>query len=165
MAEHNTLTGSALHEMKGAAAASIHTLPVADGAGSTAFAKIDTDNMDTASIFNVNQFFFTVSFLDISTAASQYVALPVACTIVRIEGALQGAIATANTILTFRNNAGTSMGDMTIAYSGSAAGDVDTLSPASNNTFTAGQRMKIDSDGGSTNAVNEQLTFYCTRTA
>lgn len=37
MPEHSTLTGSQLHEMKGAATASNGQVPIADGAGSTAF--------------------------------------------------------------------------------------------------------------------------------
>ena len=35
--EHNSLTGSALHEMKGAASAAAQRVPVADGAGGTTF--------------------------------------------------------------------------------------------------------------------------------
>ena len=165
MALHSGLTGSDLHEPKGAASAAANTVLSADGSGSTSWAKITTSNIDTANVFDANEFFISVSFIDISTAGSQYVAFPVACTVNRIEGALQVAITTADAILTFRNHAGTSMGTMTIAFTGAAAGDVDTLSPSSNNTFTAGQRMKIDSDGGSTVTANEQLTFYCTRTA
>lgn len=43
--QHNTLTASSLHELKGAAAAAVDTVPIADGAGSTTFDKVDTDQI------------------------------------------------------------------------------------------------------------------------
>lgn len=42
---HSTLTGSDLHELKGAAAAAVNTLPIANGSGSTAFSKLTASNL------------------------------------------------------------------------------------------------------------------------
>lgn len=162
---HSTLTGSDLHEMKGAAAASIHTVPVSDGAGATSFAKIDSDNIDTTSIFNTNKYFITFTWDDLSTANTQYLPIPIAGTVTKIWSALEAAITTGDAVFTFSNNADASMGTLTITQSGSGAGDVDSLEPASNNTFTAGQRMKIGCDGGPGAAQTAMLIIQITQTA
>lgn len=165
MVAHSTLTGSELHEPKGAAAASAHTVYVADGAGSGAWAKIDSDNIDTTSIFTTNKLVINARIDDVSTSGSIYVPIPVACTVNAVYTALGGPLTSANATITVRNNADTSMGTITVAYSGSAAGDVDSLTPASNNTFTAGQRMRIDTDGGSTGTYPLVFSIVVTQTA
>ena len=48
---------------------------------------------------------------------------------------------------------------ITIANSGSAAGDLDSLEPGSNNTFAAGEKIEVETDGGSTNAIQVDLTL------
>lgn len=164
-AAHSTITDPYIHEPKGAAAAAANKTYVSNGSGSGTWKKITTSELDATSIFNTNKETLTFRFTDLSTPSSQYLVLPYACTVTQIYGALQGVIITADTIFTFRNSAGASMGTMTVAFSGSAAGDMDSLTPASNNTFTAGQVMKIDSDGGSANTVDEYLTILITRTA
>ena len=165
MVAHSTLTGAELHEPKGAAAASANTVYVADGAASGAWAKIDADNIDTSAIFNTNKFILTARIDDVSTADSIYVPIPVACTVNTVYTALGGAITSADATVTCRNNADTSMGTITVANAGSAAGDVDSLTPASNNTFTAGQRIRIDTDGGSSTAAELWISIVVTQTA
>ena len=83
----------------------------------------------------------------------------------KVSGVVYGATTVANTIVTVRNNAGTSMGTITITFAGSAAGQVFTLSPGSNNTFTAGQTIRMDSDGVGTTAVSVMWTVEFTVTA
>lgn len=163
--QHSTLTGADLHELKGAASAAADTVPVADGSGSTSFEKISTSSIDTSSIFRTNKLTLTVRFPDISTAGSIYVPIPVACTVSLIYTALQTAITGADAVLTFRNHAGNSMGTITVAFTGAAAGDVDTLTPSSNNTFSAGERMKIDSDGASSTSADSVIVIELTQTA
>lgn len=90
---------------------------------------------------------------DVSTAGQIYIVLPVACTVVGVYTALNGAITGADAVLTAKNAAGTSMGTITIANAGSAAGDVDSLAPTSNNTFAAGTAIEIETNGGSTGTV------------
>jgi hypothetical protein len=164
MPSHANLTGTDLHEPKGAAAASANTVYVATGGGTGAWSKIDADNIDTTSIKNTNKQAVVVYFTDIGTVRTLYVPIPYACTLTAVTTALQAATATTDTILTFANNGGSSMGTVTIAFSGAAAGDVDTLGPVTNNTFTAGQTLRITTDGGTSNAVDAMITLEFTLT-
>lgn len=159
MPSHADLTGADLHEPKGADSASLDTVYVADGAGSGAWQKVEAAQIDTTSVLNVNKFSLSVYFPDIGTASTIYVPLGVACTLKKVTSAINGAIATTNTILTVANYAGTTIGTITIAFSGSAAGDIDTLSAASNNTFLAGTFLKISSDGATSSTVSANITL------
>ncbi len=161
---HATLTGSDLHEPKGAASATADSVYVADGAGSGTWEKITADSIDTTSILGVNQFTISLFWDDMGTAGSRYIPIPFACTCTQIYTCIQAAIAGANNIFTFRNTAGSSMGTITVTQAGSAAGDVDSLTPASNNTFTAGTFMKIDTDGGDSGTTDAYMTLIFTRT-
>jgi hypothetical protein len=165
MVAHASLTGANLHEPKGAASASADTVYVADGAGSGSWVKVDSANIDTTSIFNTNKFTLTAVLDDVSTASSVYIPMPFACTVNSVYSALQAAITGADATVTVRNNSDTSMGTLTIAQSGSAAGDVDSLSPSSNNTFTAGQRMRIQTDGASTDTAKLVFVIVVTQTS
>lgn len=164
-APHSTLSGSDLHEPKGAASASADTVYVADGSGSGAWAKIDSANLDSTSIFDSNIYHISVPFLDIGTAGSVWVPVPHASTLQSVLSVLQGAAATTDTILTVANTAGSTIGTITIAFTGSAGGDVDTLAAAVNNTFSANTFVKITSDGGTSSAVRTELVLTFLRTA
>jgi hypothetical protein len=103
------------------------------------------------------------SITDISTAGQIYVVSPVAGTITKIYSVINGAIATANSILTPKiNNVAITNGAITVAFSGSAAGDVDSSTPTAANTITAGQAIEIETDGGSANTVEVVLTIEIT---
>ncbi len=95
----------------------------------------------------------TVQFPDISSASNLYVPIPYAGTITKIQSALTAAISGGDAVFTISNSAGSSMGTLTITQSGSAAGDVDTLAPSSNNTVTASDYIKIACNGGATSHV------------
>ena len=165
--EHSSLTGSSLHEPKGVASATASTLYVADGSGSGSWAKISSGSINTSSsIFNVNKYHVTVEIPDISTADVVLVPCPNACVLNKVTTILHGAIITADSILTLTNSTGpTTIGTITVAFTGSAEGDRDTLSPSSNNTFTAGSYLKIANDGGSANTVRVIVFLEFTRTA
>ena len=47
----------------------------------------------------------------------------------------------------------TSMGTITVAYTSSAAGNVDSLTPSSNHTVTAGSYIKLTTNGASSNTA------------
>ena len=87
----------------------------------------------------LNDYFLTAEIEDISTASSTFVAVPDGGKIVKIITALQGAISGANAAITFEIG-GTAVtgGAITVAHSGSAAGDVDTAEP------TAANRVEQD---------------------
>lgn len=93
---------------------------------------------------------------DVSTAGQIYVPVPDDCEgdIVEIRSALNGAIATADAVLTAKIG-GTAVtgGTITIANSGSAAGDTDVCRPTGARTVSAGQAIEIETNGASTNAV------------
>lgn len=163
MALHSSLTGSELHENKGVSTASDNTVASATS-GATVWRKVNTSMVDGTSIFNTNRAVFQAVLTDVSTAETIYIAIPFACTVTRVVSVLQGAISGADATVTCRDNGGTSMGTLTVAYSGSAAGDVDILTPSTNNTFSANQRMAIQTDGASTDAQKLFLTVYVTAT-
>jgi hypothetical protein len=120
--------------------------------------------IDTGSIFNINKTQFVLRIDDISTAETIYFTLPFACTVTAVYSVIYGAIATADAVITCRNHSGGSMGTITVTQSGSAAGDTGSLTPAINNTFTAGQHMSIETDGASTNTVKVSFTVVATVT-
>ena len=148
------MTTTALHEPKDAHSASIHTVYVSNGAGSGSWEKVDADSINTASINNSNLITLEYTIDDLSTAGSHYLVIPLAGDIQKIYSVIDQAIATANTILTPKiATVAVTSGAITIAFSGSAAGDVDSSTPSGANTVTAGQALEIACNGG-TNTSN-----------
>ena len=165
MAEHRDLTGASLHECKGADSASADTVLIADGAGSAAFAKLTSDNVDTTSIFNTNKYKVWVNIPDVSTADLVLVPVTHASTLTKVTTILHGTISGADATLTVTNSNGPSLiGTITIAQSGSAEGDQDTLTPAANSAFTAGTYLKIATDGASSTAASLSILLDFTQT-
>ena len=153
---HSALTGAELHEPKGVASASVDTVYVASGAGTGTWQKVGSSQINSSSVLNLNKAVLTFTYDDVGTAGSQFVPMPAACTVNKITAVIQTIPTTNNTVLTIRNDAGTSMGTITI-LAAAAAGSVGTLSPSSNNTFTADTKLQIDTDGGAAN--NPDVTF------
>jgi hypothetical protein len=164
MPNHSTLTGADLHEPKGAATAGTNEVYTADGAGSGTWKKVTANMINTGVFFGVNQLVLTAEIEDVSTAQSVYLVLPCACTLTKVYTVLQGAITIADATITVRDHSGASAGTITVAFSGSGAGDIDSLTPASNNTFTSGQRIRVQTDGGSTDAQKLFITLVFTVT-
>lgn len=100
----------------------------------------------------------TAEIEDISTAGQIYVVSPYKGKVVKVYSVINGAIANVDAILTVKDKGGNSMGTITVAYSGSAAGDVDSLTPTANNALCAGDTVEIETNGGSTNAVKCVIT-------
>jgi hypothetical protein len=151
---HNTLTDPYLHEPKGVASAATGKVYVANGAGSGAWTAKETLVGETLAGYIDN----------ISAVSTVYVPIPFAGTISKVVTVLEASIASADSTITVKNSAAASMGTITVAYSGSAAGDVDTLSPSSNNTVTADSFITIASDGGSTNTAALRFVVVLDRT-
>ena len=95
----------------------------------------------------------TASIPDISTANTIYIPIPFAGSITKVTTVLFGAIATGDATITVSDNAANSMGTITVTQSGSAAGDVDSLTPAANQDVTANDFITVATDGASTNSV------------
>lgn len=163
--QHNALTSTDLHECKGADSASASTVRVADGAGSGGWQKITTSELNTSSIFNVNERSLNITLDDVSTASIVYVPVPWNCTLTAVYTALGAAITGADSTVTIKNNTGTSAGTITVSYSGSAAGDIDSAALVTNNTFTTGQKVIIETDGASSTTAKLYITLVFTRTS
>lgn len=131
---HSALTDPYLHEPKGASTASSGDVYIANGSGSGAWTS--------------RRSMITAHFEDISTASDIYLPMPYAGTISKIQSVSSGAVAGGDVTFTFRNSAGNSMGTIVVTSAGSAAGDVDTLAPSSNNTVTASDYIRVSCDGG-----------------
>jgi len=156
MPSHASLTGANLHEPKGADSASANTVYVANGSGSGTWQKVGANSIGS-DIYNSNKIWLTAVLADVSTASSVYIPVPRACTLSKVTSIISNTITSANSTITVTKVGGGVAGTMTIAYSGSAEGDIDELTPASNNTFTAGQWFKIATDGGSSTTAT--ITF------
>lgn len=152
MALHQNLTGSDLHQPKGADTASANTLLMANGSGSTSWAKITASNIDT-TIKNINKYVLTAQIDDVSTADFLLIPCPDACTFNKATFILNTGITGTDSTVTFVNSTGpTTVGTLTITQSGSAEGSRFTFTASSNNTFSAGTYLKISTDGASSTA-------------
>ena len=163
MTLHASLAEAELHENKGVSTASNNTVASATS-GETVWRKVNADMIDNSSIFNINEDAVTLTISDVSTPEVVFFYVPYNCTLAKVGTVLGGAITLANSVITVKNNAGASAGTITIAHVGSAAGDIDELVPTSNNTFTAGQRLSIETDGASTTAAKLFITLMFTVT-
>lgn len=104
--------------------------------------------------------FVTLKIADISTADQVYFAPGFDGRIVKIHSVIDGTIATADADLTAKIS-GTAVtgGVITVTASGSAAGDVDSVTPTGANYFSATDNIEIETDGASTNTVEVVVTL------
>ncbi len=146
--EHKNLTDAELHEPKGVSAASSNTVYVADGAGSGSWSQAPY------------KYTLNVKLADISTAGSAYVVAPIAGTIQKIYSVIDTAITVADATLTFKiNDTLITSSSITVAYLGSAPGDVDSSTPSANNVVAAGDVIEVITDGASTETSSAMITL------
>jgi len=144
--EHVNIADGERHEPKGAATALIDQVYVSDGAESGDWRYQET-------VLNVR-------IDDISTAQSVWVVSPIAGTIEEIHSVIHGAISVADANLSAEIGGTAVTGSaIVVAFTGSAAGDVDSATPSAANTVTAGQAIEIITDGGSTTAVAADISI------
>lgn len=125
---------------------------ITDG-GSTDAAKA-TVLFEVTPTATVLEKYVIAEIADISSAASSWTIAPVAGTIENIWTVIDGAIITVDAGITFELGGTAITGSaITIAFSGSAAGTIDTSAPSALNIVTQGQAIEIITDGASTNAV------------
>ena len=112
----------------------------------------------------LNDYFITAKIANISTASSTFVPIPDGGKVIKIYTALQAVIATANGAITFEIG-GTAVtgGGITVAYSGSAAGDVDTAEPTAANDVSEDGTIEMITDGASSGAKKLNVTFVIRR--
>lgn len=163
MAEHNTLTGSSLHEPKGI-----------DSAGTGDAGKVLTPSASVAgegvlrnlveSEINTKLAYISVDFADITTAGDVYLPCAFAGTVTGVNTVINGVLGTADTDLTAKvNNVAMTNGTVTIAFSGSAAGDLDSATPTAGNTVTTSDYINITSDGAGTGTVGATVILTIER--
>lgn len=103
---------------------------------------------------------------DVSAPSSVWIPIPTGFDgkVTEIRTCLGGAITGANSVVTAKV-AGTAMtnGTITVAYSGSAAGDVGTCYPSSANAVAAGSAIEIATDGASSTTQPLYITVVITR--
>ena len=105
----------------------------------------------TASAAELNEQVLTMDVLTDATTGDFYIIAPHAGTIDKIYTVIDAAIANADITVT-ASIAGTAVtgGAVTIAYSESAAGDIEVVSPSAAKTITAGAAIKLVVAGGTT---------------
>lgn len=115
-------------------------------------------SMETAGGASLKTLVVSVKIVDVSTAGQVFFFAPFAGTLTKVTSVLNGAIITADAVLTVKTQEGTA-GTITIANSGSATGDIDSLTVSSNATVTAGSLIEIETTGASGNTIAVDLTI------
>ncbi len=100
---------------------------------------------------------------NISTASQVYIPVPKEFdgTILQLVATLDGAISVADAVLTVKNSDGTTIGTLTVPYSGSAAGD--TVTADLNGLCRPGEAIEVETNGGSTTAAKCYVTVVVKR--
>jgi hypothetical protein len=133
-----------------------NSAPVLLGAGDW---KIDGTAVNSTAV-ELDTFYLNIHIPDISTNTYAAVVVPTACTFEKVESVLWGTIATADDVLTFTTSSGAVTNTLTIAYSGSAAGDIDTMTPGDNQACSAGSAVSLSNTAASTNSIPVTLTLH-----
>ena len=163
MADHNTLTGSQLHEPKGIDSSATSDsgkvlTPSASSAGTGTLRYL------TESEITGKTEYLTAVFDDVSTAGDLLIPVPFSGTVTSVRTVISGTIATADVTLTAKvNSSAMTDGDVLIEYSGSAAGDIDSCTPTAGNTVSTTDYITISSDGASTNTVSASIVITLSR--
>lgn len=151
---HSTLTDPYLHEPKGVSTASSGQVYMANGSGSGTWTP--KENLVELSLEGYIE--------NISSASTVYVPVPFAGTVMKVVTVLEGDIGSSDATITVSNAAAASMGTITVTQTGSAAGDVDTLAPSTNNTVAADSFITIATDGASVNVASLRFVVVLDRT-
>lgn len=97
----------------------------------------------------LNHYLLCMDIADLSAEAVYYIVCPYAGKITKLWSVIDGTVSTADvTITSAIGVTGITGGVITIAYSGSAAGDVDNATPSAANTITAGAAINLTVTGG-----------------
>jgi hypothetical protein len=120
--------------------------------------SVSSNIIDTADPLGMAPIALNAYMADISAVGQIYVVSPVAGNVAAVYSVINGAITVADAVLTVKTGAGT-VGTLTIAESGSAAGVVDSLTAGLANTAVAkGATVEIETDGGSTDTCAAMIT-------
>jgi len=164
MSEHNTLTGTSIHEDKLISTASTSdagkvTTPSASVAGTGTLR-----NLAETEITN-KQEFMMIYLPGVDTETEYYMPVGFTGTLTSVRTAIDAAFTGADQTLQVKvSGVSVTNGLITITQSGSAAGDLDTASPSANNTVSAGQYIQITSGAEASSTLNVFMLLTFTRT-
>lgn len=85
--------------------------------------------------------------VQLGSSGQSYVVSPIDGTVIDVYSVINSSLSTSDEKLTVKDADGNSMGDITLTQSGSAAGDVDSLTPSSNAGVSAGDAIEVETDG------------------
>jgi hypothetical protein len=150
--QHRDIAEANLHEPKGISTAATGKVYVANGIGSGTWSfQSDAITLDIASL---------------DTVADYYLVFPFAATITKIYSVIDGAILTADKVLTASiGGVAVTGGALTIAFTAAAAGDIDSCTPSAANAIGAGAALKIAATGATTGGIRGHVTIQYQRTA
>ena len=125
--------------------------------------KIDGTEIESTAD-ELDQFVLSENIVDISSALSYWVVSPYAGTIEKIYTVIGGTITSVDAGITFEiGGDAVTGGGITIAYDGSAAGDVDSATPTAANVVAAGGAIEIVVSGASTGTVRAVVNIVMQR--
>lgn len=135
--EHNAIPDNERHEPKGISTATANQVYFADGSGSGSW--------------SYQKVVLNVHHDDLSSATTHYVVSPVAGNITRVDAVIDQLFTGSDTVVHLEiDGVAVTDGSVTFVQAGSAAGDVQSATPTSNNTLAAGSVISVVSDGGMT---------------
>lgn len=159
--EHRTLTGSSLHENKGVDTASADYVATADGAGATVWKKLTSSNLDTGVIPSVPPTYISTD-VELNGTYGAYLPIPIACTVTKIYFSADQIVSSTGAVtLAFADASAATMA----SHAFNNADDVtagSSLTPTTNNIFTAGQTLKLSWGTGMSANCRVRMVFELT---
>lgn len=117
-----------------------------------------------AGALELDQRALTMS-VTLGSSSTRYLVVPWAGELTTLYSVVNAALTTAAETITLSNNAGTAMtGGVITMATAAAAGEIDSATPTTQNTFTAGQKLKVAIGGENATAATADLTFLYTIT-
>lgn len=160
--EHSTMTSAQVHEPKhitdaGTGDAGQVITPSAAVAGTSVIRRL------VESEINDKQEFFTLHYVSIQNASTEYIVMPFDGIVTRVDIVVPEDLAGSNTVFTVSIN-GVNVDPATITLAtGQGAGYSQSVQPTTQRTFSQGDTLEIASDGGTSTATHALVTITTQR--
>lgn len=153
MALHKNMTGTDVHESKGAESAVAGSVYVSNGAGSGSW--VDR----YSGLYALNKYYLTLPMANISTVSSVFFPVLVKSELVSLTAILTGALTGANATLSIYINGVLFADTLTVPFAGSGVGVLSNLNVVTASTIAANSVVEVRSSGTSTGAVLADITL------
>lgn len=154
MALHKDLTGTDLHESKGAASATAGQVYIANGLGSGVWTSKNGD------VLNANTYSLNGTIDDIGTAGSScFFYVQQKSQMTKLSCVIYAALLTANAVLSIYINGVLFADSLSVPFTGSSTGGNASVAIATANTINAGSVVEIRSDGGPSNVAKAAVSL------